>query len=79
MATATANRRPTVPLDQGCRTPGHVPYQIELLGNPNQRADIPNSLRSHRPRGTQIHDRCRCCRAKHDLTRNGTATHRVPH
>src|SRR5207247_4377434 len=36
-------------------------------------------LRPDRPRGTQIRDSRRCCRAKHDLARNGTATDRVPH
>ena len=55
-----------------------VPYQIELLGNPDQRADIPNRLRPNRSRGTQISHRSRCCRAKHGLARNGTAADRVP-
>jgi hypothetical protein len=58
--------------------PVDVPYQIELLGNPDQRADIPNCLRPHRSRGTQIRHRSRCRRAKHRLARNGTATDRVP-
>ena len=56
-----------------------MPYQIELLGNPDQRADIPDCLCPHRPCGTQIRDRWRCCRAKHSLARNGTAPDRVPH
>ena len=56
-----------------------MPYQIELLGNPDQRADIPNCLGPHRSRGGQIRDRSCCCRAKHGLAGNGTATDRVPH
>src|SRR5205809_5527696 len=80
MATATANS-PTdgPPGPKVAARPVDVSYQIELLGHPDQRADIPNCLRPYRPRGTQIRDRRRCCRAKHDLARNGTATDRVPH
>ena len=55
-----------------------MPYQIKLLGNPDQGADIPNGLRPYRPRGSQIRDRRRCCRSKYGLTRNGPATDRVP-
>src|SRR5450631_1501771 len=58
--------------------PVDVPYQIELLGNPDQRADISNCLCPYRSRGTQIRDRRRCCRAQHNLARNGTATDWVP-
>jgi hypothetical protein len=56
-----------------------VPDQIELLGNPDQCADIPNCLRPHRSGGTQIRDRRRRRRAKYTLAGHGTATDRVPH
>jgi len=59
--------------------PVDVSDQIELLGNPDQRADIPNCLRAYRSRSGQIRDRRGGCRAKHGLPRNGTAPGRVPH
>src|SRR5450631_2406157 len=58
--------------------PVDVPYHIELLGNPDQRADISDCLRPYRSRGTQIRDRRRRCRAQHNLARNGTTTDWVP-
>src|ERR1039457_3296007 len=73
-------RRPTGRLWRAkvAARPVDVPYQIELLGNPDQRADISNCLRPYRSRGTQIRDRRLCCRAQHNLARNGTATDWVP-
>jgi len=59
-------------------SPVDMPYQIELLGNPDQRADIPDCLRPHRPCGAQIRDRSCCRGAKHSLARNGTAPERIP-
>src|SRR3989449_8128129 len=56
-----------------------VGYQIELLGDPNQGADIPNCARTHRSRGSEIGDRRRCGRAQHNLTRNRATTDGVPH
>ena len=58
--------------------PVDVPYQIELLGNPDQRADIPNCLGSHRSCGTQIRDGSSCGGAQDCLARNGTPSHRIP-
>ena len=58
--------------------PVDVPYQIELFGNPDQRADIPNCLRPDGSCGTEIRDRRRCRRAKNSLARDGTAPDRVP-
>ena len=55
-----------------------MPYQIELFGNPDQRADIPNCLRPDGSRGTEIRNRRRCRRAKNSLAGNGTAPDRVP-
>src|SRR5438552_968109 len=59
--------------------PVDVGYQIELLGDPNQGADIPNCARTHRSRSSEIGDGRRCYRAKHNLTRNRATTDGVPH
>src|SRR5580698_1724137 len=59
--------------------PVDVAYQIELLGNPDQCADIPNRLRSYRSGGTQIRDGSSCGGAQNSLACNGTASHRIPH
>src|ERR1035441_2323711 len=78
--TSAAQRHPETPPSPASvpASTVDVPYQIELLGNPDQRADISNCLRPYRSRGTQIRDRRRCCRAQHNLARNGTATDWVP-
>jgi len=61
-----ADGRTTLRTEAATR-PVDVRHEIQLLGDPGQGAHISNGAGAYRARGTEIGDRWRFRRSKHDL------------